>query len=66
MPPAHTLAATALLPPAHRKESALFGLPMFTALAIFGITAVWIIYTAVFWVISRNWHLADEITEGEA
>lgn len=39
---------------------------MFTALAIFGITAVWIIYTAVFWVISRNWHLADEITEGEA
>lgn len=43
-----------------RKDAALFGLPAVTAAAIFGITLIWIIYTAVFWVISKDWHLADE------
>ena len=33
----------------------MFGLPFETALMVFGFPAVWIVYTAVFLYISRNW-----------
>ncbi|MCQ9342989.1 hypothetical protein NQ015_07130 [Corynebacterium sp. 153RC1] len=38
----------------------MLGLPTFTAAVIIGITLLWIVYTAVFWVVSKDWHLADE------
>lgn len=43
----------------------MFGLPTFTVVAIIGVCAFWICYTAVFWAISKHWHLADEIEGGE-
>ncbi|WJY94079.1 hypothetical protein CFELI_02185 [Corynebacterium felinum] len=38
----------------------MFGLPDFTVAVIFGVSLIWIIYTLVFWIMSKNWHLADE------
>jgi hypothetical protein len=38
----------------------MFGLPLLTAAVILAVSGFWIIYTLVFLVISRDWHLADE------
>ncbi|WP_315524919.1 hypothetical protein [Corynebacterium durum] len=38
----------------------MFGLPLFTVAVLLAVAGFWIIYTLVFLVISRNWHLADE------
>lgn len=46
-------------------DDAMFGLPIFTVVVIGSVCAFWICYTAVFWAMSKNWHLADEIKEGE-
>lgn len=37
----------------------MFGLPLFTVTAIFGISAIWVIYTAVFYVKTRHWVKED-------
>ncbi|GAA1473744.1 hypothetical protein GCM10009621_14410 [Corynebacterium felinum] len=42
------------------SDTAMFGLPDFTVAVIFGVSLIWIIYTLVFWIMSKNWHLADE------
>lgn len=42
----------------------MFGLPDFTFVVIVGVCLVWVLYTLVFWIVSKNWHLADE-TEGQ-
>ena len=39
----------------------MFGLPLFTVAVLLAVAGFWIIYTLVFLVISRNWHLADEL-----
>ena len=38
----------------------MFGLTLFTLGVRLAVAGLWIIYTQVFMVISRNWHLADE------
>lgn len=38
----------------------MFGLPDTTVAVMLGIPALWIVYTAVFYVRSRDWHLQDE------
>ncbi|MDO5077508.1 hypothetical protein [Corynebacterium sp.] len=42
----------------------MFGLPTFTVVAVVGVSVFWILYTAAFWVISKDWHLADEVETG--
>ncbi|AKK04734.1 hypothetical protein CMUST_01945 [Corynebacterium mustelae] len=42
----------------------MFGLPDFTFFVIVGVSLIWVLYTLVFWILSKNWHLADE-TEGQ-
>lgn len=37
----------------------MFGLPASTALIIFGIPAIWVIYTLVFVFVSRRWSAED-------
>lgn len=38
----------------------MFGLPPTTFWILFGITAFWIVYTAVFYVRCANWHNEDD------
>ena len=33
----------------------MFGLPLETALLVFGFPVFWIIYTVIFLIVSRNW-----------
>ena len=42
----------------------MFGLPAGTALLVFGIPVLWIVYTIGFWVLSRGWEQdgGDETT----
>lgn len=40
----------------------MFGLPIETALLVFGFPAFWILYTIVFLVVSRDW---EEDTLGD-
>jgi len=37
----------------------MFGLPFSTALIIFGIPTIWVIYTLVFVYLSRHWSAED-------
>lgn len=39
----------------------MFGLPLFTVAVLLAVAGFWIIYTLIFLVISRDWHLADEL-----
>ena len=41
----------------------MFGLPAETALLVFGAPVIWIIYTAVFLIRSRNWQ--DDESAGD-
>lgn len=43
----------------------LFGLPTATVVIIFGIPAIWVIYTLVFVALSRRWK-AEDVAEDEA
>ncbi|WP_423057569.1 hypothetical protein [Brevibacterium linens] len=43
----------------------MFGLPTATVVIIFGIPAIWVIYTLVFVVLSRGWK-AEDVAEDEA
>lgn len=42
----------------------MFGLPATTALMVFGIPLLWIIYTAVFLYRTRDWSDDDQREEG--
>ena len=37
----------------------MFGLPIVTAAILMGVIGFWIVYTAAFYVISRNWAVED-------
>ena len=37
----------------------MFGLPAFTVAAIFGVSAIWVIYTLVFFAKTRHWVKED-------
>jgi hypothetical protein len=43
----------------------VFGLPAATVVILFGIPAIWVIYTLVFVVLSRGWK-AEDIAEDRA
>ena len=43
----------------------MFGLPTATVVIIFGIPAIWVIYTLVFVFLSRGWK-AEDVVEDEA
>ncbi|TGD12331.1 hypothetical protein EB836_04365 [Brevibacterium sp. S111] len=43
----------------------VFGLPTATVVIIFGIPAIWVIYTLVFVVLSRGWK-AEDVAEDAA
>jgi len=38
----------------------MFGLPLETALVVFGVPLAWIVYTAVFLYVSRGWRDEEE------
>lgn len=38
----------------------MFGLPMFTVVVMIGIPALWVLYTLVFVLATRNWALEDD------
>lgn len=37
----------------------MFGLPTTTTIIMVGVLGFWVVYTAVFYVISRNWSVED-------
>jgi hypothetical protein len=39
---------------------AMFGLPFWTALMVFGFPLLWVVYTIAFLVVSRHWEGLDE------
>ena len=39
---------------------AMFGLPLGTAFLVFGFPVIWILYTVIFLVVSRDWHRGEE------
>ncbi|MGC2940206.1 MULTISPECIES: hypothetical protein [unclassified Brevibacterium] len=43
----------------------MFGLPTATVVIIFGIPAIWVIYTLVFVFLSRGWK-AEDVAEDQA
>lgn len=43
----------------------MFGLPVETALLVFGVPVLWIIYTVIFLIRSRHWQ-DDEATGDDA
>lgn len=43
----------------------MFGLPTATVVIIFGIPAIWVIYTLVFVFLSRRWK-AEDVAEDQA
>lgn len=50
--------------PAHNEEVSVFGLPAATVVIIFGIPAIWVIYTLVFVYLSRSWR-AEDVAEDQ-
>lgn len=42
----------------------MFGLPMMTVVIIFGIPAIWVVYTLVFVYLSRHWKAEDVAEDG--
>ncbi|MDN5805807.1 MAG: hypothetical protein L0H52_01280 [Brevibacterium sp.] len=60
--------ATVLTPPhpvqRHNEVVSMFGLPTATVVIIFGIPAIWVIYTLVFVYLSRRWK-AEDVAEDE-
>jgi hypothetical protein len=42
----------------------VFGLPIETALLVFGFPVFWFLYTIVFLVLSRNWDRDDIASDG--
>lgn len=45
--------------PVHNEVVSVFGLPTATVVIIFGIPAIWVIYTLVFVYLSRGWKVED-------
>lgn len=43
----------------------MFGLPIETALLVFGFPLFWILYTIGFVYVSRNWHREETDGDGE-
>ncbi|WP_235344965.1 hypothetical protein [Brevibacterium sp. UCMA 11754] len=48
----------------HNEVVSMFGLPTATVVVIFGIPAIWVIYTLVFVYLSRGWK-AEDVAEDQ-
>ena len=48
----------------HNEVVSMFGLPTATVAVIFGIPAIWVIYTLVFVCLSRGWK-AEDVAEDQ-
>lgn len=59
-----TVGAPVSLVQVHNEVVPVFGLPAATVAIIFGIPAIWVIYTLVFVYLSRGWK-AEDVAEDQ-